>query len=252
MIEGLRRTVVRFAVLGVAAYLVFLVVTLPAAWLGYALESASSGAVALGGPSGTVWKGKGALAVRSGGSYRGVADIEWRCNPLSIFRGRLSVTLSGDALKGNLSLGFSTMQLDKVDATLQVALLAPVDPRIAFVKPEGRMRIVADSLEIAPASVRGTASVEWAEAGMSGIPRIGDYRLQINGSGDRADLRLQTLRGDLRVNGSGEWKAAQPREVQMSGEAQIPPGRKDLEFLLTLVAGPGTGDSRRFGWAMTL
>ena len=144
------------------------------------------------------------------------------------------------------------MQLEKVDATLPVPLLAPVDPRVAFVKPEGRVRIVADSLEIAPASVRGTASVEWAEAGISGIARIGDYRLQINGSGDRADVRLQTLRGDLRVNGNGEWKAAQPREVQMSGEAQIPPGRKDLEPLLDLVAGPGAGDSRRFGWAMTL
>jgi len=260
MIEGLRRTIVRFAVLGVAAYLVFLVATLPAAWLGYALESASAGAVALGEPGGTVWKGKGALAVRLRGSYRGIADIEWRCNPLSLFSGRLAVALTGDgpgvSLKGMLSLGFRSVRLEKIDANVPVGLMEPALPAGAAImdlyKPEGRVRLVSDSLEIAPASVRGSMTMEWLEAGMSGIARIGDYRLQVNGSGERADLRLQTLRGDLRVNGSGEWKAAQPREVQMSGEAQISPGRKDLEPLLDLVAGRGAGDSRRFGWAMTL
>ncbi|HTQ72837.1 MAG TPA: type II secretion system protein N [Burkholderiales bacterium] len=256
MTEELRRTLVRFAVLGVAAYLVFLAATLPAAWLGYALERASGGAVAIGDAKGTLWRGRGALAVRSGGSYRGIADIEWRCNPVLLFSGRLSMALTGDApgasLRGTLSLGFGSVRLEKVDASMPAALVEPAVPVAALVKPEGSVRVVTDSLEIAPAGVRGSASVEWVGAGMSGIARIGDYRLQINGRGDRADLRLATLRGDLRVNGTGEWKAAQPREVQMSGEAQISPGRKDLEPLLTLVAGPGTGDSRRFGWVMTL
>jgi general secretion pathway protein N len=255
MTEELRRTIVRFAVLGVAAYLVFLVATFPAAWFGYALERSSGGAVVLGDSRGTVWKGRSVLAVRSGDGYRGVADIEWRCNPLSIFSGRLAVTLSGDAssgsLKGNLSLGLRSVRLEKVEASLPAASFDPV-PGIAFVKPEGRLRVVADSLEIGPASVRGAATLEWTEAGMGGIARVGDYRLQINGSGETASLRLQTLRGDLKLNGDGQWSAAQPRQVQMRGEAQIAPGRKDLEPLLLIVAGPGTGTSRQFGWLMTI
>ena len=95
MIGALRRPGVRLALLGAGAYLVFLVANLPAAWLGSALERSSGGALALGEPRGTVWKGSGVLALRSGGAYRGLADIEWRCNPLSVFVGRLSIALSG-------------------------------------------------------------------------------------------------------------------------------------------------------------
>jgi hypothetical protein len=133
-----------------------------------------------------------------------------------------------------------------------VALIEPAIPAAAFVKPEGRVRVVADSLEIGPASVSGTATVEWADAGLSGISRIGDYRLQITGSGDRAAVRLSTLRGDLRVNGNGEWRAAQPRVVQMRGVAEITPGRTDLEPLLQLMTGQGAGTSRPFDWTMAI
>jgi general secretion pathway protein N len=254
MIEALRRTWVRFALAGVAAYLVFLVVNLPASWLGYALERASGGAIGLGAPSGTVWKGRGTLAARSGQGYRALADIEWRCNPLSIFTGALAVTLSGDApdanLRGNLRLGLRSVRLEKVDASVPVALIEPAVPGAAFVKPEGRVRVVADSLEIGAASVRGAATLEWTEAGMSGLARVGDYRLQITGSGDRAGLRLSTQRGELRLTGSGEWSAAQPRQIQMRGEAEAT--RKDLEPLLVLLAGPGEGSRRQFGWMMTI
>jgi len=256
MIAALRRTGVRFAILGAVAYFVFLVANLPASWFGYALERSSGGAVALGDPRGTVWKGRGTLAVRSRDEYRGVADIEWRCNLLAVFTGRLSMALSGMALganlRGNLSLGLRSVRLQNVEASVPVALIGPAVPIAAIAKPEGRLRVVADSLEIGPASVRGAATVEWAEAGLSGVARVGDYRLQITGSGESATVRLSTLRGDLRVNGNGEWRAAQPRVVQMRGVAEISPGRTDLEPLLQLVAGQGSGTSRPFGWEMTL
>lgn len=254
MIEALRRTGVRFAILGAVAYLVFLVANLPASWFGYALERSSGGAVALGDPRGTVWKGQGTLAVRSRDAYRGVADIEWRCNLLSLFTGRLSVALSGTApganLRATLSLGLRSVRLQNVDASVPVALIGPAVPIAAIAKPEGRLRVVAASFEIGSASVNGTASMEWADAGLSGIARVGDYRLQITGSGERADVRLSTLRGDLRVNGNGEWRAAQPRLMQMRGVAEISPGRADLEPLLQLLAGQGSGTSRPFGWTM--
>jgi general secretion pathway protein N len=254
--EGLRRTIIRFAVLGVAAYAIFLVATLPAAWFGYALERSSNGALVLGEPRGTVWKGRGALAVRSGQGYRSVADIEWRCNPLSIFTGRLSVAVSGDApgasLKGSVSLGLRSVRLEKLDASLPASLVEQAYPAAAFFKPEGRLRLTADSLEIGPASVRGGATAEWAEVGMMGVTRLGEYRLQVTGTGDRAGLTLSTSRGDLRLSGNGEWRAAQPRQVQMRGVAEATPSRKDLEPLLVLLAGEGTGNSRPFGWMMTI
>jgi hypothetical protein len=256
MIQALRSTGVRLAIVGVAAYLIFLAVNLPAAWLGYALERASAGAVALGETRGTVWKGQGVLALRSGGGFRSVADIEWRCNPLSLFAGRLSLALSGAApgatLRASVSLGVGSVRFQGVEASSPAAMLESASTAVAFVKPEGRVRVQAESFEVGRTSVLGAATVEWSDAGLSGVTRIGDYRLQINGSGDRAALKLATLRGDLRMNGEGEWRAAQPRVVQMRGVAETPPGRKDLEPLLDLLAGQGPGPSRSFGWTIAI
>jgi general secretion pathway protein N len=256
MIEALRRTWVRFAILGAAAYLVFLGATLPASWLSYALERASDGALALGDARGTVWKGQGSLAVRSGDGYRGIGDLEWRCNPLSIFAGRLSVAVSGTApgadLKADVGFGLRSVRLQNVRASIPATLLEPAIPGAAFAKPQGRLRLTAESLEVGPAGVRGAATADWSEAGMGGVAQVGDYRLQVNGSGESAAVKLSTLRGDLRLNGNGEWRAAEPRVVQITGMAEASPERKDLEPLLTLLVGGGSGLSRQFGWVMTI
>lgn len=256
MIEALRRTGVRFALLGAAAYVVFLVATLPASWVDYALERATGGALALGDSRGTIWNGRGTLAARSGDGYRAIGDIQWRSNPLSVFSGRLGVSVSGTTLGGDLkataSFGLRSVRLQNLDATAYAASLEQAVPVLAIWKPQGRVRISADSFELGPGSVRGTAAAEWSEAGMSGISRVGDYRLQVTGNGDRAAIRLQTLRGDLKVSGNGDWRAAEPRVVQIRGVAEAPPGRKDLEPLLTLLVGGGTGSTRQFGWMVDI
>jgi hypothetical protein len=144
------------------------------------------------------------------------------------------------------------VRLQNVEARIPVTLLEQAVPIVSIWKPQGRVRLSADSFEIGPASVRGAATAEWSEAGLSGVARIGDYRLQIIGNGDRAPVRLSTVRGDLRVNGAGEWSAARPRVVQISGVAEASPERKDLEPLLQLLAGGGTGPSRQFGWQITM
>jgi len=256
MIGALRRTGVRLALLGVAAYLVFLAATLPASWIHYALERASGGALALGETRGTIWNGRGALAARSGDGFRAIGDIQWRSNPLSIFTGKLNIAVTGSApgadLKVNVGVGLRSLRVQNLDASIPVSMLEPAIPGAALVKPQGRVRVTADSLEIGPASVRGAATADWSEAGMSGIARVGDYRLQVTGNGDSAAIKLATLRGDLRVRGDGQWTAKEPGVVRMRGVAETSPGRKELEPLLTLVAGGGSGNMRQFGWVLDI
>ena len=256
MIGALRRPGVRLAVLGVAAYLVFLLVNVPAAWLGFALERASRGALALGDPAGTLWKGRGLLALRSGGAFRGIADLEWSCNPLSLLTGRLGVALSGAApetrLRASVSLGAGSLRLQNVEASAPAALLEPALPAAAFAKPDGRLRVLADSVEVGGAGVAGAATVEWLEAGVLQVQRLGDYRLQITGSGARAELKLATLRGDLRFTGAGEWRAAQPRIVQLRGTVEASAERKDLEPLLQVLGIRGSGIPQPFAWTVPI
>jgi general secretion pathway protein N len=256
MIGAFRRRGVRLVILGVVAYLVFLLANLPASWLGFALERASRGALSLGEPAGTVWKGSGLLALRSGSAFRGIADIEWRINPLSFLAGRLSVALSGTApeagLRASVSLGARSLRFQNVEANAPAALLEPVVSAAAFAKPEGRLRVLTDSFEIGDAGVVGAASVEWIDAGLLQVRGLGDYRLQITGSGERAELKLATLRGDLRLTGGGEWRAAQPRIVQLRGLAEVAAERKDLEPLLQTLRIAGPGPSRPFSWTVPI
>jgi general secretion pathway protein N len=256
MIGAFRRRGVRLAVLGVGAYLVFLLANLPASWLGFALERSSGGALSLGEPAGTVWKGSGLLALRSGGGFRGIADIEWHTNPLSVLAGRLSVALSGAApeagLRASVSLGAGSVRFQNVEANASAALLEPLVPAAAFAKPEGRLRVLADSFEIGGAGVVGAATVEWIDAGVLQVRGLGDYRLQITGSGERAAVKLATLRGDLRLSGEGEWRAAQPRIVQLRGIAEAAAERKDLEPLLQALGIRGSGIPQPFAWTVPI
>ena len=258
MIGALRRPGVGLALLGVGTYLVFLAANLPAAWAGFALERSSRGALALGDTGGTVWNGRGLLALRSGGSYRGVVDLEWHCNPLSVFSGRLNLALSGVAretqLRAILSLGAGSVRFQNVEANAPAALFEPAIPAAAFAKPDGRLRVLADSIEIWGAGIRGAATVDWVDAGVGGLQalRLGDYRLQITGSGERAELKLATLRGDLRLTAGGEWRAAQPRIVQLRGTVEAAAERKDLEPLLQALGIRGSGIPQPFAWTVPI
>jgi general secretion pathway protein N len=248
----------RLAIAGAGAYLVFLLVNLPAGWVGFALERASAGAFALGDPQGTAWSGRGVLALRSGAAYARVAGIEWRCNPLSVFTGRLNFTLSGGEgetqLRANVSLGASAVRLQNVEASVPAALLERATSTIALAKPDGSLRVKAESIELGEAGVRGAASAEWIDAGLGGVqaPQLGDYRLQITASGDRAELKLATLRGDLRVSGEGEWRASRPRVVQMRGTVEVLAERKDLEPFVRLMGARGVGAAQAFAWTLPI
>jgi len=258
MIGALRRPGVRLAALGAGAYLVFLLANLPAAWLGFALERSSGGALALADPRGTAWSGSGVLALRSGGAYRAIVDLEWRCNPLSLLTGRLNIALSGAGretrLRARVDLGAGRATLNDVEANVPAAMVESALPVAAFAKPEGQLRVKADSVEWGEGSIRGAASVEWIDAGLSGLqaPRLGDYRLQITASGERAELRLATLRGDLRLAAGGEWRAAQPRMLQLRGTAEASVERKDLEPFLRAIGVGGVGTSQPFVWTVPI
>jgi hypothetical protein len=170
----------------------------------------------------------------------------------------LNVALSGSEretqLRASIGLGAAAVHLQNVEANVPAAILESAIPAAAFAKPDGSLRVKAESVEFSNTWVRGAASAEWIDAGLSGLqaPRLGDYRLQITASGDRADLKLATLRGDLRLSGEGEWRLARPRVVQLRGTAEAAAERKDLEPLLRLMGARGIGASQAFAWTLPI
>jgi hypothetical protein len=256
--RALRRSGARLALVGIAAYAVFLAVRLPAACVGLALERASGGVVAIGDPRGSAWKGGGVLMLRAGGSWRRIEDIEWDCKALALLFARMECAVSGSGRVIDLhilaSFGATGTSFRKIELVAPAAVLEPFIAVAALARLRGRLRLTSESIEVGETMLRGAAILEWTGAALDGFraERLGDYRLQVNAGGDRAAITLTTLRGDLRVDAQGEWRAAQPRQLELRGVAEAVAARKDLDLLMQALGARGAGVPQPFRWMLPL
>jgi len=145
-----------FALVGLPRFWLFLLATCRA-WLGYALERASGGALALGeraAPCG----GRGALAcARRAVPQRGGHRVG-RCNPLSI-SGQAGVCAHGHGIRADLK----ATSVWAAQRALQTSRRHPGGPAragraiVSIWKPQGRVRL-SRILRDRPADVRGAAT----------------------------------------------------------------------------------------------
>lgn len=197
----------RFTLLGLAAYLLFLVVMVPAAqivsWL-----SPAVGNVRISGLSGTLWSGE-ALVVEAGGL--GLQNLEWQLRPMALFTGVLEFALT--ARLGN----------ERVHAHAGVNLLG--NKRLTDVQGRVALDHVLKSLGIAQVGVSGLLAldldeVRWNETHvplMEGIVRwepaaivapldldLGVASLSMHTANDRTLGDLDASGGQLLVQGKVE------------------------------------------------
>jgi general secretion pathway protein N len=87
----------------------------------------------------------------------------------------------------------------------------------------------------------GNFQIDWREAqsALSTVAPLGSYRLQVTGAGDTARLQLDTLRGPLRLQGSGTVKGGR---VSFKGLASADPDMRPALIGLIGVLGPRQGD----------
>jgi hypothetical protein len=107
--------------LGIGAFLVLALVTLPARAV---LSFFHPPGVTLSGVSGTLWKGR-AQAVRSGSLHLG--SVDWDLDMLSLFTGKLGanvkVTRSDGFAQGHIAAGLSRITLRGFNASLPISSL---------------------------------------------------------------------------------------------------------------------------------
>src|SRR4030095_1739814 len=109
--------------LGIAAFLLFALVTLPAATV---LSYFHPPGVTLSGVSGTIWNGR-AQAVRSGTTH--VGSVEWDLDILALFTGKLGadvkVTRTDGFAQGSIALSAARVTLRGLNASLPLSALPP-------------------------------------------------------------------------------------------------------------------------------
>jgi general secretion pathway protein N len=239
---------------GLCLYALFLLVTLPAYWADWLLNRASHNAVRLQQPEGTLWDGSGTLVILSAGQEQLQVRIAWELQPLWLVSGKIQARLrsrdSNPALNATLRIGYRHVALREVEATLPVSLLSAFNPAIDIVAPSGRLQITTPEATLTPSGLEGAIQLTWLDAGarMGGLSEVGDYRLLVNGRGATADLRIETLRGDVGVTAQGEWQTQGEGLLRLTGT--VAPGNREqtLRPLLTMVN--AQNNNGQYSWTL--
>ena len=239
-----------FAVLGLAAYGVFLVVMTPASFVAARVEKETRGVLRLHEPRGSAWSGEARASLQApGGGSASLERVSWRLRAASLAAGRLgfSIHVNEPQVKaaGELARTFGDWQVHGLHAEAIGAYVGALFPLASAWRPEGT--IVADvaTLRWTPRSMHGDARLEWRAAalGLSEVKPLGSYRADIHAEGAQARIALATLDGPLKVSGNGTLGAG--GRLRFAGEARAEgPQAGALQPLLDLL-GPKRADGSR-------
>lgn len=184
------------AMLGLAAYLISLVILLPASfvWERIGARGLVPPGVAVQGVSGTVWSGAASRAGLPGPVT--LSDATWRFDPGALLSGRLGwtlkATLAGGPVEGRVAFGPGSLRVSDARADLPASPLVTPFMRFPAVI-EGRLLLDVQRLILdRDGRVRDAEGVlGWLDAG-AGLPEavpLGDLRAQVAATQDGA-LRL--------------------------------------------------------------
>ena len=239
---------------GLSSIFLFLIVTLPAYWVDWTLNRAVPDRVRVQEPTGTVWNGAGNLIVRSLGQELMQTRVAWSVHPLWLLAGKLQLRVTGRdsaaPLQATVRVGYRYLSIHAVDATVPASVAAVFHPAVTLVAPTGRLHIASEQATLTPAGLEGAMQLTWlgAGAGMSGLSELGDYRLAVNGRGADAELRVETLRGDVGMTAQGTWRTQGEGLIQLTGS--VAPGSREqaLRPLLTMLN--VQNDNGQYNWTL--
>jgi general secretion pathway protein N len=233
---------VSLALLAVLAAALTAAVRAPAAWVGDWLES--HGRLRLVDARGTVWNGSAMLGVSDGRQVLLIPGrLSWKIGLAAIGAGRVTAEVLHPAIPAPLAVSVAprSIALKAGQAELPAALLVALGTPFNTVRPGGALGLSWTDLEFKGGALAGGIQIEWREAqsALSPVAPLGSYRLQITGTGDSARVQLDTLRGPLRLQGSGTVKAGR---VSFKGVASADPQMRPALIGLISVLGRRVGD----------
>src|SRR5262249_28923153 len=106
------------AALGIAAYAVFLVATIPATLVASRLGPASGTDISLSDASGTLWNGRASARIGTSTGYVGLDSLRWTFLPLRLAAGQVAFELraSGPGIEGHATVARGMSRWEVSDA----------------------------------------------------------------------------------------------------------------------------------------
>jgi hypothetical protein len=232
----------RTAALALVAYAVFLVATAPASVLAWVLATATKGTVVLERPYGGLWRGDAAALVivdRSGSAHR-YEQLRWDWLGARLLAGEIALRLQLEDPKlhgsGSVALRADGVRVSDADFRLRASSLAAYRPLLSPAGLSGEFSLQTEGFTRTKDRLAGTALIAWRNAGTtgSGVNPLGDYRALVTGAGERAEFRVETVSGALRVDGHGVWTNQEGLSFQGTARSE-PINQADLTDLLKLL-----------------
>jgi Bacterial type II secretion system protein N. len=194
----------RFTVLGIVAYLVFLLVTLPAAYA-YGVLASRLAPLSLYGVGGSIWSGTAEAArVRDFTAQ----DIRWHVQPLALFRAALEVDVrlrtGGETVSGLLGRRLNhALYAADVDGSLPVDILI-ILLHLSFPPQslDGTLLVKLDRLVIKDGIIQEAAgSITWKDASVSITTPVslGDVQMHMQNTDQGVLGTLRDQGGPLEV-----------------------------------------------------
>lgn len=205
---------------GVLTALLVVAVFAPAAWIDYGLDRASLGRVRLADASGTVWRGEGRLVLADqlpgerGGEpvvdgFAFPGRVSWRLSVLPLMLGLVDASVRIDPMPEPVRISGHPAEVHVAAGSLDLPSveLSRLGSPWNTIRPSAALSLRWDALTIRNGVLDGRASVELRDAAsaMTPVRPLGTYRIDVEGSGRDVSLRLATLTGPLRLQGSGQW-----------------------------------------------
>jgi general secretion pathway protein N len=236
---------------GLLAALAVLLTQAPASFADLALARATQGRVRLAEAVGTVWQGRGRIVfadvLEAGAERAATATVAgvvlpgtfgWRVSPWPLLVGVLDARVEHDSMPQAVLL---TGRVGELRATPGTLSLPPVAlDRLGSpwntIRPTGALTLSWDNVTLRSGRFDGRASIELHQAASALTPvrPLGAYRIDVVGSGAQAQVKMNTLSGPLRLQGSGSWDARSGLRFTAEALAEGPE-RARLQSLLGLL-----------------
>jgi general secretion pathway protein N len=239
--------------IGLAAYSLFLVATMPASFVLARAQGALPGKFEVREASGSAWHGSAKVTLATPGGPVAVDRLEWHLKPSRPAAGRIAFDIAAEAsglkarAEGARTLGH--WEANGLDARGDAPTMATLLPWLAPFRPEGVVAIASPRLATDGTELEGDARIEWrwAAVSLSDVRPLGTYRADVHAEGHAGRVRVTTLEGPLRITGEGTLTP--PTRFAFTGEARAEgPQAAALEALLARL-GPARADgSRALEW----
>lgn len=242
----------RYALLALVAYGIFLIATLPAAHA-YDWFKNSLTPLRLYGLEGSVWSGRAQDAELSG--YYRLGKVTWEAHPWTLLLGRIEASWAArDGLtdaRGHVTRTLTgATRFTDVTGQFAVGELAPLFTALAA-KPEGVLRARLDEIEIDGAVVAARGTLNWENAAFI-TPQpvtLGAFTMNIVTDNTGVKGTLLDKGGPLKAQGVLTLKP--DGNYQFTGSFSAQPGAKQSELLqaLSWLGAPGPDGKISVFWS---